>query len=73
MELEINISPFHGGPENFKKSRQKKIHEIKKKIHETAFLAVLNYSQFKNWFLAIFEIAKKFFSWNWFIWFREFF
>ena len=37
------------------------------------------FPQFKNWFLAIFEIAqngiwsKKFFPWNWFIWFHEVF
>ena len=37
------------------------------------------FPQFKNWFLAIFEMAKKWnlvkknFSWNWFIWFHEFF
>ena len=55
--------------------------QINQKIffHEMAFLTVLNFSQFKNWFLAIFEIAKhgirskNFFSWNWFIWFHEFF
>ena len=27
-------------------------------FREIAFLAVLNFSQFKNWFLAIFEITK---------------
>ena len=39
-----------------------------------------HFSQFKNWFLAIFEIAKKKmefgqknYSLNWFIWFHEFF
>ena len=35
------------------------------------------FSHFKNGFLAIFEIAKNLirqnFSWNWFIWFHEFF
>ena len=36
------------------------------------------FSQFKNWFLVIFEMAKngivsKKKSWNWFIWFHEFF
>ena len=37
-----------------------------------------HFPQFKNWFLAIFEIGKnelwsKKISWNWFIWFDEFF
>ena len=46
------------------------------KLH---FWQFWTFSKFKNWFLAIFGIARKWilaqkiFSWNWFIWFREFF
>ena len=50
----------HSGPENLKKSRQKNSwNEIyQKNFREIAFLAVLNFSQFKKRFLTIFEIAK---------------
>ena len=49
----------HNGPENLKKSRQKNLWN---QINQNIFFVKLHFwqfSQFKNWFLAIFEIAKK--------------
>ena len=63
----------------FKKVQAKKLVKSSKSIFFSWNCIFGSFSQFKNWFLAIFEIAKKWnlgkknFSWNWFIWFHEFF
>ena len=65
----------------FKKVQAKKLVKSNKsnfffvKLH---FWQFLTFSNFKNWYLANFEMAKKMEfgqknSWNWFIWFHEFF
>ena len=76
----LNVWSMHSGPENLKKYRQKNSwNQISQiffvKLHFWQFWTL---SQFKNLFLAIFEIAKKWnlvkkISWNWIIWFHEFF
>ena len=52
---------------------------IQKKVCETAFLAVLNFFLVQKlifghfWNSKKWNLAQKFFSWNWFIWLHEFF
>ena len=61
------------------KIREKNMENIRQNFVKLHFLAILNFFPGKNWFLAIFEIAKKwilfkkFFSSNWFIWFQRVF
>ena len=52
---------MHSGPETLKKSRQKKLvksHKSKFFFVKLHFWQIPSFSQFKNSFLAIFEIAK---------------
>ena len=66
----------------FKKVQAKKLvksDKSKKLYVKLHFWQFSTFSHFKNWFLAIFEtvqemdFGQKMFSWNWFIWFHEFF
>ena len=67
---------WHSGPENLKKSRQINQNFF---FREIAFLAVLNFFPVQNLIFGHFwngqkwNLVKKFFSWNWIIWFHEFF
>ena len=73
---------MHRRPENLKKSRQKNSwNQIKPNFffREIAFLAVLNFFPVQKlifghfWNCKKWNLVKKIFSWNWFIWFHEFF
>ena len=65
----------HRGQENLKKSRQKNSwNQINQKKIFVKFL-FWQFSELKNWFLKLqkMEFGQKNYSWNWFIWFHEFF
>ena len=74
----------HGGPENLKKSRPGKNTRGGKQMNQffsraIAFLAVLNFFPVQKFIFGHFWNYKKWifgknlFSWNWFIWFHDFF
>ena len=73
---------IHSRPENLKKSRSKKLVKSNKSKYffcEIAFLAVLNFFPVQKlifghfWNCKKWNLGKQIFSWNWFIWFYEFF